>query len=102
MALDLYANPFSNLNRLIDASLWQDHDELVAAVTNNTIGVTHRRQDDGGDFHQHVRARKVSVQIVDSLEVIQVQEESCQFRVVTARALGFIYQKLAQIACVVQ
>src|SRR6266850_6703981 len=102
MLLDLGAYPVSYLHSFVDSRLWQDNYELVTAIAHDAVRVTNGRQDHRSNFHQRVRAHQMSVQIVDSLEIIQIEKHRRDGCLVTPGALDLVDQKLAQVTRVVQ
>ncbi|MNR29101.1 hypothetical protein D3C85_1464670 [compost metagenome] len=65
----------------------QQQHELVAADARDRILFAHHRAQPLGDLHQQGVAHAVTQRIVDMLEMVQVQEDRGQRRVVVARQL---------------
>ena len=76
----------------------QDHDELVATVAGSDIGLADRGTQQESHFAQHLAPPKMSVLVVDLLELVEVHEDQAQTRLVPCDELELAVESLVKVA----
>ena len=82
--------------------LGKQHDKLVAAISECVVDESQVRLDHESDLVQQFASDEMSVGIVDRLEVVEVDEDDAEFVVETMRAIDLGFERLIQMASVVQ
>ena len=95
------ANTFSNCAGQFSACVRKYNYELIATIARHRISVANRGEDYTGHFHQHMRANQVSMNVVDALKIIQVEEQGRYTSAITTGAANLVEQKLPEVAGIV-
>src|SRR5450759_148388 len=87
--LDLVAESLRKRNRAGLARLGNGDHELVAAVAGDGIDAARGPSEEEGDFDEHLVAREMPERVVHILELVDVDHQDAEWRVVAARPLHF-------------
>ena len=77
-----------------------DDRELLAADPADGVGRAHGREEDRRDLREHVVARRVAVDVVDALEVVEVEHHERDRRLFGRREEEHLAQPLVERAVV--
>src|ERR1035437_1921444 len=82
----------------------ENHREFVAAIAaGERDGLREGALEDEGDFAEHLAAREVSVNVVDPLEVVAVEEEQSELAVFRlAEPVDFTLELPVEVAVVIE
>ena len=74
---DPLRHPFGECLRDVDIAVGEDDRELLAARAADVVILTDGRTELGSQFREHLVADGVAVDVVDSLEVVEVEHHEC-------------------------
>ena len=98
--LDLGADALRELERAVQAGLWQRDRHLLAAVAGGLVHLARGLAQHAGDLAQHVVALEVAVGVVDALEVVDVEHDQPELLLEPAHALDLRGHDLLEAAVV--
>jgi hypothetical protein len=99
--LDLGAQALRDARRARRAGVGQQHHEFVPAVAAADVALAQHLAKAVADRRQHTVAREVTVLVVDSLELIDVEEQRRHRRVIAPRASKLRLEALHAVRAVV-
>src|SRR5262245_46922867 len=101
VAGDRVTNAFGHVTGILEPRFRQDDSKFLSAVASEDDFLAQRSFHQAGDLAQYLIARKMAEFIIDSLEVINVEEDQAQRPAITYRPLQFTIQGLQKAAFVV-
>ena len=90
------AQPSRQLDRIIRFGVGHDHRELIAAGSEEPVGLTERLTHPARQTGQETIALGVAVPVIDDLEIVKVDEQEREWHAVTLEAFELARQLLTE------